>query len=278
MLSREEKNKELEKEIDHEKKINISKKIIKIFFIVIISFTMIFSYMYFIGTKFIKTNDYIIKDNIPSSFVGVKILHFSDLLYDSISEKEISNLKEEFQNINPDIVVFTGNLFNSDHITTNNDIKLLNDFFKNIPYKIGKYAIRGNLDTQNFDLIMDNTNFTILDNELDTIYNGSNEGIDIIGLNGQSDTITTTDNYTITLINNYDLFSDYHINSNIVLSGNNLGGEIKLFTIPLISNNKYMNNYYSENNRKIYISNGIGSIHHLRFMNHPSINVYRLYQ
>ncbi len=278
MLSREEKNKELEKEIDHEKKINISKKIIKIFFIVIISFTMIFSYMYFIGTKFIKTNDYIIKDNIPSSFVGVKILHFSDLLYDSISEKEISNLKEEFQNINPDIVVFTGNLFNSDHITTNNDIKLLNDFFKNIPYKLGKYAIRGNLDTQNFDLIMDNTNFTILDNELDTIYNGSNEGIDIIGLNGQSDTITTTDNYTITLINNYDLFSDYHINSNIVLSGNNLGGEIKLFTIPLISNNKYMNNYYSENNRKIYISNGIGSIHHLRFMNHPSINVYRLYQ
>ena len=278
MLSREEKNKELEKEIDHEKKINISKKIIKIFFIVIISFTMIFSYMYFIGTKFIKTNDYIIKDNIPSSFVGVKILHFSDLLYDSISEKEISNLKEEFQNINPDIVVFTGNLFNSDHITTNNDIKLLNDFFKNIPYKLGKYAIRGNLDTQNFDLIMDNTNFTILDNELDTIYNGSNEGIDIIGLNGQSDTITTTDNYTITLINNYDLFSDYHINSNIVLSGNNLGGEIKLFTIPLISNNKYMNNYYSENNRKIYISNGIGSIHHLRFMNHPSINIYRLYQ
>lgn len=278
MLSREEKNKELEKEIDHEKKINISKKIIKIFFIVIISFTMIFSYMYFIGTKFIKTNDYIIKDNIPSSFVGVKILHFSDLLYDSISEKEISNLKEEFKNINPDIVVFTGNLFNSDHITTNNDIKLLNDFFKNIPYKLGKYAIRGNLDTQNFDLIMDNTNFSILDNELDTIYNGSNEGIDIIGLNGQSNTLTTTDKYTITLINNYDLFSDYHINSNIVLSGNNLGGEIKLFTIPLISNNKYMNNYYSENNRKIYISNGIGSIHHLRFMNHPSINVYRLYQ
>ena len=278
MLSREEKNKELEKEIDHEKKINISKKIIKIFFIVIISFTMIFSYMYFIGTKFIKTNDYIIKDNIPSSFVGVKILHFSDLLYDSISEKEISNLKEEFQNINPDIVVFTGNLFNSDHITTNNDIKLLNDFFKNIPYKLGKYAIRGNLDTQNFDLIMDNTNFTILDNELDTIYNGSNEGIDIIGLNGQSDTITTTDNYTITLINNYDLFNDYNINSNLVLAGNNLGGEIKLFTIPLLSNNKYMNSYYNENNRIVYISNGIGSIHHLRFMNHPSINVYRLYQ
>lgn len=278
MLSREEKNKELEKEIDHEKKVNRSKKIIKIFFIILITFTIIFSYMYFIGTKFIKTKEYIIKDNIPNSFVGIKILHISDLLYDSISEKEITYLKEECDLINPDIVIFTGNLFNNNYSPTNNDIKLLNDFFQSIPYKLGKYAVRGNCDTTNFDLIMDNTNFSILDNELDTIYNGRNEGITIIGLNGHSDTIKTIDNYTITLINNYDLFSNYNINSNLVFSGNNLGGEIKLFNIPLISNNKYMNNYYNENNKKVYISNGIGSIHHIRFMNHPSINVYRLYQ
>ena len=55
-----------------------------------------------------------------------------------------------------------------------------------------------------------------------------------------------------------------------------LGGEIRLFNTPLLSNNNYMNNYYEEDNSKIYISNGLGSIHHMRFMNHPSINVYRL--
>ena len=278
MISREEKNKELEKEIDHEKKINISKKIIKIFFIIMFIFTAFFLYMYFIGCRFIKTNEYVIKDNFPSSFTGIKILHLSDILYDSINENELTKLKTECQNINPDIVVFTGNLFNSDYPTTNNDIKLLNDFFKSIPYRLGKYAVRGNFDTANFDLIMDNTDISILDNEIDTIYNGKNEGINIIGLNGKSDVITTNENYTITLINNYDLFNDYNINSNLVLAGNNLGGEIKLFTIPLLSNNKYMNSYYNENNRIVYISNGIGSIHHLRFMNHPSINVYRLYQ
>ena len=278
MLSREEKNKELEQEIDHEKKVKRSKIIMKIFFIILVSLMMIFSYMYFIGTKFIKTNEYIIKDNIPNSFVGVKILHISDLLYGSISEKEINYLKKECDLINPDMVIFTGNLFNIDYHPTNNDIKLLNDFFKNIPYKLGKYAVRGNLDTSNFDSIMDNTDFSILDNEIETIYNGRNEGITIIGLNGKSDSMTVNDNYTITLINNYDFFDNYNINSNLVFSGNNLGGEIKIFSIPLISNNKYMNSYYNENNRKIYISNGIGSIHHLRFMNHPSINVYRLYQ
>ena len=278
MLSREEKNKDLEKEIDHEKKINISKKIIKIFLIILTIFILIFCYMYFIGTKFIKTNDIIIRDNIPNSFIGVKILHLSDILFDSIDKSELNILKEECQNINPDIVIFTGNLFNKDYLTTADDIKLLNDFFKSIPYKLGKYAVRGNMDTQSFDSIMDNTNFAILDNTIDTIYNENNEGINIIGLNGQSESINSNDNYTITIINNYDLFSKYNINSNLVFSGNNLGGEIKLFTIPLISNNKYMNNYYNENNKKIYISNGIGSIHHLRFMNHPSINVYRMYQ
>lgn len=278
MLSREEKNKELEKEIDHEKKINISKKIIKIFFIMITSFIILYVYASFIGTRFIQTKEYLIEDHFPKSFIGVKILHLSDLLYDSVNQNDLLSLKEEFQKINPDIVFFTGNIFNKEYQASQNDIQFLNDFFKSIPDKLGKYAVRGNTDTANFDLIMDNTNFTILDNELDTLYNGQNEFINIIGLNGQSENINKSDNYTITLINNYDLYNDYNISSNLVLAGNNLGGEIKLFNIPLLSTNKYMNEYYNENNTKIYISNGIGNIHGMRLFNHPSINVYRLYQ
>ena len=125
---------------------------------------------------------------------------------------------------------------------------------------------------------MDNTNFTILDNEVLTIYNDSDDYINICGINiNKNDTISLkNDNYTITLINNYDMYSNYNIKSNLVLAGNNLGGEIRLFNIPLLANNKYMNNFYKDNNANIYISNGLGSIHHMRFMNHPSINVFRI--
>lgn len=277
MLSREEINKDLEKEIDHEKKMKISKIIIKIIFTILIILISLFCYMYFIGTKYLKTNEIIIKSNIPESFKGIKILHISDILYDSISEKEIISLKNECQNISADLVIFTGGLFNKEYTPTNDDIKLLNDLFVSIPYKLGKYAVRSANDTTNFDLIMDNTNFIILDNEMDMIYNETNEGINIIGLTGTGDTITTNDIYTITLINNYDLYQEYQLSSNLVLAGNNLGGEIQLFGLPLVSRNKYMNNYYRENNTQVYISSGIGTQSHLRFMNHPSVNVYRMY-
>ena len=279
MISRSEKNKSLENEINYEKTINISKKIIKTFFIVILIFSSIFLYAYFIGVKGIKTNEYVVKDNIPKSFNGIKILHFSDLLYgETINNEDLSTLSDEFKLINPDIVIFSGNLINNDYRPKENEINELKKFMNNIPYKLGKYAVKGEFDSTNFDLIMDNTNFDILDNEIKSIYNNEKESINICGINtNKKENIDKKNNdYTITIINNYDNYNEYNITSNLILSGSNLGGELKLFNTPLISNNKYMDSYYNIDNTKIYISNGLGTIHHMRLMNHPSINVYRL--
>ncbi len=279
MISRSEKNKKLENEINYEKTINISKKIIKTIFIVILIFSSFFLYAYFIGIKGIKTKEFIIKDVIPKSFNGIKILHFTDLLYsETIDNNDLTDLLNEFKLINPDIVIFTGNLINNEYKLKENEINELKKFMKNIPYKLGKYAVKGNYDSTNFDLIMDNSDFEILDNEIKNIYNYEKESINICGINiNKKENINIpNDNYTITIINNFDKYKEYNINSNLVFAGNNLGGEIRLFDIPLISNNKYMDSYYNIDNTKTYISNGLGSIHHMRFMNHPSISVYRL--
>ena len=279
MITREEKNKEDINEINREKAINISKKILHIAGIIMLIFILFFAYIYFIGVKGLFTNEFIIKDtSIPKSFHGVKILHFSDLLYGStIKESEIKTLLEEIKLVNPDLVFFTGNMIYEKSNLSEEDINTLNDFFKEIPYTIGKYAIKGDLDNQSFNLILENTNFTILNNEIQKVYNNDESYINIVGLSNKIDIIQKKDdNYTITLINNYDNYKEYNIKSNLVFAGHNLGGEIRLFNIPLLGNNQYNNLYYEENN-KTYISNGLGSIHHMRFMNHPSINVYRLY-
>ncbi len=275
MISREEKNKELDNEIKREKIGKIYKKILLAFFVILILFILLFLYTYFISIKFLKTNEYVIKDNnIPNSFNGVKILHFSDLLYDN--NCNLKKLEEEIILVNPDIVFFTGNLINNDYEIKEEEIKLINSFLKRIPYKIGKYAVYGKNDHQTFNLIMENTDFIILNNEIiQTYYN--NDYINIIGLNPKEKKEIKKDNgnYTISLIHNYDDYHMFNINSNLVLAGSNLGGEIKLFNLPLIKNNQYMDNYYKENNSIIYISNGIGSPHHMRLMNSSSINVYR---
>lgn len=277
MISREEKNKKYVNEIKKERRIKVSKVLFKIIGTITIILTLCFLYIYFIGPKGLKTKEYVIKDSsIPSTFNGIKVLHFTDILYGSTIDS-LENLSNEIKLINPDIVFFTGNIISQNYEISEKEINNLNKFFKDIPYTIGKYAVAGDLDNTTFTLIMDNTNFIVLDNEIKEMYIGK-EKINIIGIDAKTNKeIKNNDTYTITLINNYDDYKKYNIESNIVLSGYNLGGEIRLFELPIIGTSKYLNNYYEENNSKVYISSGLGTRHHMRFMNKPSINVYRLY-
>ena len=280
MNSREEKNKKYVDEINKEKATKVIKLFLKIFAVLLLIFTIIFLYSYFYEPNRFITHEYLIKDiSIPDEFSGKKILHFTDLFYGKTIDKDkLEEINEEIELINPDIIVFTGNIVSKDYEIHEDDIKLLNNFFKELPYKIGKYAVMGDTDTRNFKLIMENTDFSIIDNELLEIYNGINK-INLIGISYQSDKEITNnnDNYTITIINNYDEYRNYNLTSNLVFAGHNLGGEIKLFGLPLLGLDKHLDSYYNENNTKVYISNGLGSPHHLRLMNKPSMNVYRLY-
>ena len=278
MTSRSEKNKKYVDEINKEKTIRITKIILQVLFVIAVIFSIIFLYGRFLEPTKLNSNEYLIKDiNIPNEFNGIKVLHFTDLLYGK-NQLELSKINEEITLINPDIVFFTGNIISNEYQINQDEIKLLTEFFNNIPYTIGKYAVSGDKDNQNFHLIMENTDFTILNSELTTIYNGKNK-INLIGIS--YDTIKEikqdNDNYTITLINNYDEYSKFNLKSDLILAGHNLGGEIRIFNLPLLGLDKHLNNYYEENGSKIYISNGLGSIHNIRLMNKPSMNVYRLY-
>ena len=280
MNSREEKNKKYVDEIKREKLFKFTKIFLKVFGVIIFIFTMIFLYSYFYEPKQMVTHEYLIKDiSIPDEFNGTKVLHFTDLLYGkTIDNNKLAEISEEIELINPDIVIFTGNIISNNYEIHEDEIKILNEFFKEIPYKIGKYAIMGDTDTRNFKLIMENTDFTIIENEVLDIFNGINK-INLIGINYNDDKEIKNidDNYTITIINNYDDYDKFNISSNLVFAGHNLGGEIRIFNIPLLGLDKHLDSYYYENNTKVYISNGLGSIHHMRLMNKPSMNVYRLY-
>lgn len=279
MTTREQKNKKVVSELKKEKALNISKKIFHLVSFISIILLLFFAYIYFIGVKFILTHEYVINDNkIPQSFEGVKILHFSDLLYGStIHKQDLEKLQKEISLINPQIVIFTGNIVNPNYNLQEDEINYLQKFFKNLPYAIGKYAVMGEYDSSTANLILENSDFTILNNEIIPVYYHTKDFINIVGLNNPTNELNIDNQlYTITLINNYDQYHQFNISSDLILAGHNLGGEIRLFNNPLLGNNKYNNAYYEEDNQTIYISNGLGSIHHLRFMNHPSINIYRL--
>ena len=280
MRTRQEKNKKIQEEITKEKHQKRMKKIVKVISIILIISLTILSYGMFIGSKYTFINEHKITDKkIPNSFHGLKIVQISDLLYPSLKSNDLDKLTKKINELKPDILVFTGNIKRNNYELTKKDITTLNKFFNSLNSNIKKYAIYGNNDNDNLKLIFENTNFLILDNQEDIIYNGENESIKIIGFNAKKldfSNITESNDYTICLLSNPDKITKVNNTCQVVFSGETLGGEIKLPFTKGLDNHTYYKNYYLINQTKLYINNGLGNNYNLRLFNHPSINFYRL--
>ncbi len=302
MSSREEKNKkkqdELEKADRREKRIKIIKLTLKIFIIIFLILLIALFYTNYSTTDIIVKEKRIRNEKIPTSMNGIKIISFSDLDYGStIFSEEVEKLVKIINKRKPDIVIFTGNLINKNYkIKTKEQENLIKQLQK-INTNIGKYAVTGKNDIDNFNTIMNQSNFTILNNEYDLIYNSDNNPILIIGLSSLLKETRDIDKaysyfneethnsniYTISIMSETDdldsILSKYH--SDLVLGGNSLNGEIRL---PLIGgliteegSTKYKDEYYKLNDTEIYISGGIGTPNTgFRLFNRPSVNFFRI--
>ena len=276
------------------------KKFIRFLLIIILVISLTIVYARYGGTRGLITKEYKIETNIDNSFDGLKIVHFSDLHYLRITNKETTkNIIKEINILNPDIVVFTGDLIDKDYSPTNTDINDLKELLLSIKSKYGKYSVIGNNDNKIRETIEDiytNSNFILLNNDYDIIYGNNNDKLFIGGLDTYSydksdiDKVMTyfTDNedinYKIILVHEpdyIDIINSKYNDINIVLSGHSHNGQVnipyvkKLF-LPFGSR-KYYENYYKVSNTDLYISSGLGESRiNFRIFNKPSINFYRI--
>lgn len=266
---------------------------------VIVAITSLFLYAKYIGIKGLVVKEYRIQNNtLPSNFSGVKIVHFSDLLYKStVTNNDVIELIDKINLYKPDIVVFTGDLVNKNVKLKAKDQSFLIEQLSNIHSTIGKYAISGDYDfyLKDYENIMTESGFTMIDNNYEELFYGTNESIYIVGLpssikssikleeafkfydeNNQKWTILLLhDGNTIKYLDN----SSYEVN--LILGGHSLNGSV---VVPYYGglfidkySYKYYDSYYQKGITDIYISSGIGTNNYkYRFNNKPSINVYRL--
>lgn len=278
------------------------KKVLKWLFIVIVFIIGIVLYARFVGTMGLTTKEYVIMDkDVPDNFDGLKIVHFSDLHYNrDISLNKVKSIVNEINVINPDIVVFTGDLIDRDAIISDNDYDELANVLGNIKSKYGKYAVIGNHDYEKDKdgviKVFHKADFKYLDNSYEIIYNKENEKIFIGGLgnvthnqediskmmeyfNGEGNKI----DYKIILVHEPDIadniVKDYKVN--LILAGHSHNGQVRLPIIGAIYKppyaKNYYDNYYNLDGTNLYISSGIGvSTINYRLFNHPSINFYRI--
>lgn len=271
------------------------KKIIEIIILFLIIITILFIYTRFINTKGLIIKEYNIDNsNLSDYFYGFKIIHFGDIHYKvTTDKKELKKIVNEINLKKPDIVIFSGDLFDNNIKYTLEDYNDLIEILRSINYNIGKYYINGENDiNRNIDDIMSKSGFINLNDTYKIIY-GKNSNILLLGISSNyfdnhiQDTINNFNikeeyNYSILVLHEPD-FIDYiyYNNYNLILAGHSHNGQIIL---PYLKNiikqkysTKYYDNYYELDDTKLYITSGIGTHKYkYRFLNKPSINLYRL--
>ena len=266
--------------------------------ILIIIFTSVFLYAKYLGVKGINVKEYRVESNVlTDNFSGLKIVHFSDLLYKStITNEDLEELVDKINILKPDIVVFTGDLINKNVKISDEDKEFLINSLSNIKANIEKISIYGDYDySYDYEDIMEKCNFKILNNSYEELFYKSNESLYVVGLPSSIKEKVDLDSsfkfydennrkYIIVLVhdgNTIKYIDESNYEVDLILGGHSLNGSV---VIPFIGglfidkySYKYYNEYYSKGITNIYISSGIGTNDHkYRFNNKPSFNLYRL--
>ena len=242
-------------------------------------------------------------DAIPEGFNGYKILQISDLHNKEFGTNQ-DKILAKIEKINPDIIVVTGDLIDSNHTNIDVAMDLINGAIDIAPI----FYISGNHEAwsglySDLKTKLENSGVTVLDNEKIQVFN-NNDAIDIIGLSdtsfidsdsleygGNTDTknllstlTENSNNFKILLSHRPELFNIYSSsNVNLVFSGHAHGGQFRLpFIGGLIAPDqgflpKLTEGIHTNNNTSMVISRGLGnSIIPIRIFNRPELVVVTL--
>ncbi|MBR5662977.1 MAG: metallophosphoesterase [Bacilli bacterium] len=261
--------------------------IILLIILVLIALVLLFN-KYFIAHN-IKVKEYgIIDKNIPDNYHGLKIVQYSDILYGkSTTLKDLNKLVTKINELKPDIVIFTGDLFIKDIKINEKELNKIKDILSNINAKYAMYAVIGDNDLKYKDSFYQvfQDDYIILDNESSLFYINEDIPIRITGINNtlkeelfsEDDTI-----YDILITHKPDNIIKLKNKYNLAFAGHSMGGQIKLpffgSLIKLKGAKTYISGEYNLNDTKLYVNDGIGSQNiSMRVNNYPKINFYRLY-
>ncbi len=273
--------------------------LLNIFLVVVILISGVYLYARYIEPSKLIVKEYkISRENIPSNFSGIKIVHFTDLYWGNTTHnEEVEKLVKKINELKPDLILFTGNLTNGAYKSA----EKLTEYLTDMTSVLGKYAIKGNEDfDEKYISIMSESGFKILQNEYELIYNDGLIPIYLCGLNSslketinlegclnyfeETENEVYKPNYKIIMTHEGDnakILLNQDISFDLILSGNSLNGTINLpYYGPLFlpkGSEEYFTPHYKRGNTHIYISSGIGTAAYpYRLLNPPSFNLYRL--
>lgn len=196
----------------------------------------------------------------------IRIVQISDLHCDKMVRNE-ENLVRLVKPMNPDVIVFTGDMAN-----TLEAVPYCQEVLGRLNARLGKYAVRGNWDSVYWGKIelFNNTGFTELKGATVRLVKDGNvfyiTGLPYGYSDRQFDVLFSipSDGYSILLYHNPDIVKDLKNTSvDLYLAGHTHGGQIALpFYGAIITLSKYGKAYeaglYQVGGVTLYVNRGIG--------------------
>ncbi|WP_251553840.1 metallophosphoesterase [Neobacillus muris] len=235
---------------------------------------------------------------IPKSFDRIKIVQFSDThLGFQFTLSQLKKLVNKINQLNPDIIFFTGDLMDEPNKFT--QINELLPILNKLTAPLGKYCVFGNHDhggygSELYRNIMETVDFTVLLNQAQPIRLSDGSSICLLGIDdamlGKPDFTQTLKNvpdnqFKLLLSHAPDLAdtaAKYGIHWQI--SGHSHGGQVKIpFVGALVTppfGQAYPEGLYTIGTGQqlhLYVNRGIGTTRlPFRFMAEPELTVYTL--
>ena len=278
-------------------------KIVSILIILCLIGATIFFYSIYISVENVKLHyESIVSTKIHKELNNLSIAFFSDIKYNSFMNKErLSNMLNEMNQADADIVIFGGDMFDSFASKAPNEVakQELIELLKEIKAPLGKFAVLGDQDLINEEIknmvsdILYQSDFEIITNTSVRLRKQSNASITLIGLDSQiNGTIDSTtafskindEDFNLLVTHCPDTLKSTQVNTNYIdlaLAGHSLGGQIYLPLFGPIKTTEgavtYNHGSYTIGNTKLYVSNGLGTIDtDMRLFCPPEILVFRL--
>lgn len=271
-----------------------------IYLVVVIAIVLIIAFLY-INNNYLTVSEYLISNcEIPEEFDGYRIVQLSDLHSKYFGEKQ-KNLIRKIDELKPDIIVLTGDLYdertNDDESSINAAVDLISGLSKNydIYYVTGNHENTSDYHYDFEDKIRGFDNVYHLRGEKIPLRKGNSEiylqGIEDISFsynrkNYYKNLIEMSDNsregYNILLSHRPYMIEDFLPDSNfdLIFCGHNHGGQIE---IPIILPNglyspsegwfpKYTKGHHILDDNDLILNRGLGpSKFPFRVFNSPEI-------
>ena len=243
-------------------------------------------YSFFIEPNLLKVKHYVIKDE---QLKGIKVVFASDFHLKPYQEKRLEKIIDLINEQNADLVLSAGDYVSGHKLKSTLPVEKIAKGMSRIKSKYGFYTVLGNHDSWigegSITSALEKYSVKVLKNESTAVnINGKNiyiAGVEDLqtGAPNIEKALENVDGPVILLSHTPDLFIMTPDSVNITLAGHTHGGQVRLpffgaLIVPSKFGNRYSMGYIEENNKKMFVSKGIGtSMLTVRFNCIPEIAV-----